>query len=286
MSDDTTTVTPATRGEVELPDLDEVRTTLLLAIADDELVTGHRHSHWTGVAPSLEEDLAFSTIAQDEINHADVWYSLVVGQDRARIDHLGLGREPDAYRHAVLCERPPTDFAYTLARHWLYDHFDAVRLGVLADSSDGEIAAVATKLLHEERYHLEHADHWFRKLVTGGDTAKGKLRDALAATLPEALWLFEPLPHEDQLVADGLMPTFTGHQLVRWLEGVVPALDENDLGDVLPDALDGWDGDGWVLPDDFYAAPGGRRGVHSSDFTADVWPEMTHLHRAHPGATW
>ncbi len=53
------------------PDAD-ARTILLLALADDELVTGHRHSHWTGVAPSLEEDLAFSTIAQDEINHADV----------------------------------------------------------------------------------------------------------------------------------------------------------------------------------------------------------------------
>ncbi len=153
----------------------DLRTTLLLTLADDELVTGHRHSHWTGVAPSLEEDLAFSTIAQDEINHADVWYSLVVADgDRGAIDDLALGREPGAYRHAVLCERPPRDFAYTLARHWCYDHFDAIRLGVLADSSDADIAAVATKLLHEERYHLEHADHWFRRLAHGG----GEARDA------------------------------------------------------------------------------------------------------------
>lgn len=268
---------------------DGLRRTLLLAVADDELVTGHRHSHWTGVAPSLEEDLAFSTIAQDEINHADVWYSLVVagdgGDTRAAIDALGLGRAPDAYRHAVLCERPPRDFAYTLARHWLYDHFDAIRLGALADSSDPDIAAVATKLLHEERYHLEHADHWVRRLAHGGETARDQLARGLEAAFPEALWLFEPLPDEPEMVAAGLLPDDAAAQLVRWLEIVLPTLDDAGLGGVVATEL-APDGDGWVLPDDFFAVPGGRRGVHTADFTDDVWPEMTFLHRAHPGARW
>ncbi len=275
---------PTTAAEVELPDLDDVRTVLLLAIADDELITGHRSSHWTGVAPSLEEDLAFSTIAQDEMNHADVWYSLIVGQDRARIDQLGLGRPAGAYRHAVLCERPPRDFAYTLARHWLYDHADAIRLDVLSDSSDGDIAAVATKLTHEERYHLEHADHWFDRLAGGGDVAREQLRGGLAAALPEAVWLFEPLPNEDQMVASGLMPTFTGHQLVRWLGGVQDALTAVGMDDLMSAAPDGW-ADG-AVPNETFAEPAGRHGNHSPDFDDDVWPEMTHLHRAHPGAVW
>lgn len=263
---------------------DDLKRILLLSVADDELITGHRSSHWTGVAPSIEEDLAFSTIAQDEINHADVWYSLLA-EDRDGIDALGLGREPDEYRHAVLCERPPTDFAFTLARHWAYDHFDAIRLGTLADSSDGEIAAVANKLLHEERYHLEHADHWFRRIATDGDEPRQRLRDALAAVLPQALWLFEPLPREDEIVAAGLMPTTTAAQLQRWLEFVVPTLDAFDLADTVPADLASTD-DGWSLPDGFFAEKGGRHGVHSEDFTGDVWPEMTYLHRAHPGASW
>jgi ring-1,2-phenylacetyl-CoA epoxidase subunit PaaC len=62
-----------------LPDLDTPRAQVLLALADDALITGHRASHWTGVAPSLEEDLAFSTIAQDGINHADLWYQVLIG---------------------------------------------------------------------------------------------------------------------------------------------------------------------------------------------------------------
>ncbi len=43
---------------------------LVLALADDELVLGHRDSEWTGHAPILEEDIAFSNIAQDEIGHS------------------------------------------------------------------------------------------------------------------------------------------------------------------------------------------------------------------------
>ncbi|MDQ3938363.1 MAG: phenylacetate-CoA oxygenase subunit PaaI, partial [Chloroflexota bacterium] len=80
--------------------LDDPRTVLLLSVADDDLVMGHRESHWIGVAPSLEEDIAFSGISQDEINHADVWYQLLTGGDRADVDALGLGRQPHEYRHA------------------------------------------------------------------------------------------------------------------------------------------------------------------------------------------
>ena len=35
------------------------RVQLLLALADDELILGWRNSEWTGIAPSLEEDVAF-----------------------------------------------------------------------------------------------------------------------------------------------------------------------------------------------------------------------------------
>ena len=279
---------PTTAAEATPPDLGTARRTLLLALADDELITGHRASHWTGVAPSIEEDLAFSTIAQDEINHADVWYQVLLTGDgamsREAVDALGLGREPDEYRHAVICERPPRDFAYTLARHWLYDHADAVRLEALSQSSDGDVAAVARKLAHEERYHLEHADLWFRRLTRGGPEAAQRFRDALAAALPEALWMFEPLPGEDVLVAAGVLPEFSGSLVTRWLEHVAEQLTGAGIGDVLDGVVAR--GGGWVLPHDQFAVPGGRHGVHTADFTEDVWPEMTGLYRAHPGAAW
>ncbi|HYU57528.1 MAG TPA: Phenylacetic acid catabolic protein, partial [Actinomycetota bacterium] len=54
--------------------VEDPRLTLLLALADDELIIGHRHSEWTGWAPHIEEDLAFSSIAQDEMAHARLLY--------------------------------------------------------------------------------------------------------------------------------------------------------------------------------------------------------------------
>ncbi len=277
---DTTPVPAASWSATLLPDLDAPLSRLVLALADDELITGHRASHWTGVAPALEADLAFSTIAQDEVNHADVWYSLLVDREaddaRERIDALGLGRVPSQYRHAVLCERPPGDFVYSLARHWAYDHADVVRLGALTDSSHADVAAVSQKLLREERYHLLHADHWFDRLsTTDGQRGRDELAAALRAVLPEALWLFEPIDGEDELVAMGLLPVASVELRERWLEGVEAALAAVEMSDVLPDEL---------RPT--YDSPGGRRGVHSEDFTLDVWPEMTALHRDHPGASW
>ncbi len=260
-------------------DLTGARAQLLLVLADDELVFGHRASHWTGVAPSLEEDLAFSTIAQDEINHADVWYQVLIGLEvtgdaqRTAVDALGLGRQPDAYRHAIVCERPPRDFAATLARHWAYERFDALRLDALTASSDPDVAAVATKLRFEERYHHEHAELWFTRLTTTSDEARERFRTALATELPEALGLAEPFPAEAEATEAGLLPV--GHAALgeRWLEGLAPTLAAADLADLLPTA---------VPP----AASGGRDGRHSPDFTDDVWPEMTALYRAHPGARW
>ena len=279
-TDTTTTDTPAAAWSAGLlPDLDSPLARLVLPIADDELVSGHRAQHWTGVAPALEADLAFSTIAQDEVNHADVWFSLLVDREaddaRDRIDALGLGRVPAQYRHAELCAAPPGDFVWSLARHWAYDHADAVRLGTLVDSSHDDVAGVASKLLREERYHLLHADQWFDRLT--GDQGRGRaaLAEALADVLPRALWLFEPHEGEDELVELGLLPTPTAQLRERWLEFTTGALAAVGLDDLLPDD-----------PRPAYDTPAGRRGVHTEDFTVDVWPEMTALHRDHPGARW
>ena len=45
---------------------------LLFRLADDEVVVGHRNAEWTGHGPILEEDIAFSSMAQDEIGHAQI----------------------------------------------------------------------------------------------------------------------------------------------------------------------------------------------------------------------
>src|SRR5207247_6905394 len=84
---------------------DDPRLMLLLALADDELILGHRHSEWTGWAPHIEEDLAFSSIAQDEMAHARLLYALARESGLADGDEsdLALGRSPGEYRNAWIC---------------------------------------------------------------------------------------------------------------------------------------------------------------------------------------
>src|SRR5262249_54991078 len=108
------------------------RADVLLELADDELVLGWRNSEWTGIAPFLAEDVAFSSIAQNEIGHARALYELAAADLGTSADELAFDRRPEEYRCAALVEpRFVPDWASTIARHFLYETADALRIGVL-----------------------------------------------------------------------------------------------------------------------------------------------------------
>src|SRR3954452_9150688 len=142
---------------------EEVQKTLL-EIADDELILGWRDSEWTGVAPLLEEDVAFSSIAQNEIGHARALYELVARERGTTADELAFDRSPDEYRCAQLVELRLLDWGQTIARHYLYEEADAVRLERLKQSDNPEIAGLAAKIDREEIYHRMHAQMWHDRL--------------------------------------------------------------------------------------------------------------------------
>ncbi len=136
----------------------------LLQIADDELILGWRDSEWTGVAPFLEEDVAFSSIAQNEIGHARALYELAGRDLGATADELALDRSPEEYRCAPLVELRLSDWADTIARHYLYEAADEVRIDALKASGDSELAGLAAKIDREEAYHRIHAQMWADRL--------------------------------------------------------------------------------------------------------------------------
>jgi ring-1,2-phenylacetyl-CoA epoxidase subunit PaaC len=141
------------------------RAQLLIPIADDELVLGWRNSEWTGIAPFLEEDVAFSSIAQNEIGHARALYQLVADELDTTADELAFDRSPEEYRHSRLAEiRLVPDWARTIARHVLYEEADAKRIEELKASEDPEIAGLAAKIDREEAYHRMHAQMWRERL--------------------------------------------------------------------------------------------------------------------------
>jgi ring-1,2-phenylacetyl-CoA epoxidase subunit PaaC len=271
---------------------------LLIALADDELVLGHRHSEWTGFAPHLEEDVAFSSIAQDEIGHAAAYYELVAKATGDDPDRIALGREATDYRHAVLCERSNRDWAYTLARHWLYDHADDVRLRALELASAEDLAALARKMRREERYHVMHADAWMKRVAAGPVEGRTKIIDALADALGEATGLFEPIEQEDEAVASGFLPAPMRELLARYREETAQHLDSlglpTDIGHRLDESAEfvaSSSGDLIAQGEGSEPAPaarrglGGRRGDHGEEFQ-ELWADLTATYRMSPGATW
>jgi ring-1,2-phenylacetyl-CoA epoxidase subunit PaaC len=136
----------------------------LLEIADDELILGWRDSEWTGIAPLLEEDVAFSSIAQNEIGHARALYELVARERETTADELAFDRAPEDYRCSRIVELRLLDWEKTIARHYLYEEADARRLERLKQAGDAEIAGLAAKIDREETYHRIHAQMWFDRL--------------------------------------------------------------------------------------------------------------------------
>lgn len=156
-------------------------TDLLLQLADDELVLGWRDSEWTGIAPFLEEDVAFSSIAQTEIGHARAFYELAAADLGTTADELAFDRRPDEYRSAPFVELNLVhDWARTVARRWLYETADALRIASLKQL-EGDVAGLAEKIEREEAYHVMHAGMWRDRLARSGE------RDRFAAAVDE-LW--------------------------------------------------------------------------------------------------
>ena len=197
---------------------------LLLSMADDEFVLGFWDSEWTGIAPILEEDVAMSSVSQDEIGHARAWYELLAGLTGRDADEIAFGRPAEAYRHAALMNHPRTDWAFTIARRFLYEHADAVRLESLAASSYRPLAELAVKMRREETYHLLHFDLWLRRLSEGGEESHGRLAAAVEQLWSDAQAVFAPLAEEGLLVAAGILPEPLEALRLRWLERVGPRL--------------------------------------------------------------
>jgi ring-1,2-phenylacetyl-CoA epoxidase subunit PaaC len=245
---------------------------LLLSVADDKFVLGHRNADWTGLAPVLEEDIAFSALSQDEIAHASALYEMVAQLLGTKADRLAFGRRPDDYRCAQIVELSDEfDWAKALCRNFFCDHFDALRLGRLAQSRYRPLGQLGSRLAAEEHIHVQHVDSWMRRLGNGTPESHRRMQEALAALAPLASTLLEPTQGLELLEAEGVYPKTSPDMFERW---------SSDLKSVGRDA-----GLNLELQRPRVDVAGGRHGIHSEAFLP-LLDELTEVYRIEPEAAW
>jgi ring-1,2-phenylacetyl-CoA epoxidase subunit PaaC len=244
------------------------RAALLLSMADDEFVIGFSDSEWTGIAPLLEEDVAMSSLAQDELGHAAALYGLLADLTGDDADAIAYDRAPDDYRHARLLDHGRGDWAMTIARRYLYESADAVRLEALADGTWAPLAELVGKLQREERYHRMHIDAWLDRLARAPGEPRDRLVEALTTLSADAATVFTPLPGEPELLEAGILAAPMTDLEQRWRAAIAPTLGALDLPSPAP-----------------APAPAEGREGHGDPFRW-LWGEFTAVRHADPGATW
>ncbi len=259
----------------------EALTRYVQAIADDAMLIGHRDSEWTGLGPILEEDIAFSSMAQDEIGHALVLYRLLH-------DHLGAPdpdgqafmRDAPHWRNAVLCELPRDDYAFSLMRRALYDLAVAMRYDALRASAWQELAAAAAKLLQEKKYHIIHDRTFVSRLGRATEESRERLQHALDRAFPYSLALWEPVENEPVLVSAKIVPR-SADLARQWLDRICVFLVASGLKPPAhPDDATG----AWVS-EVAMSAVGARAGKHSEQLV-ELLAAMQGVYRSEVGAIW
>lgn len=214
---------------------------VLLEAADDDHVMGNRLSDWTGVAPTVEEDVSISNIAQDELGHAESLYEEVADVIGSSLDELAYQRSPEDYRNAQLVEREFSDWADTVVRQYFYDVADAIRFEALLDGGvaeyDESLAGYLEKVGEEEEFHTEHGEVWFETLADENE-GKEKVQRAIDENWVDALAFFAPGP--DGVDREGVLAESLADQRETFVERVsstleafgyeVPETDVEDIG--------------------------------------------------------
>ncbi|MEG0340569.1 MAG: 1,2-phenylacetyl-CoA epoxidase subunit PaaC [Acinetobacter sp.] len=245
-------------------------TQFLLHLGDSQLILSHRLSEWCGHAPELELDIALANIGLDLLGQARTVLSLAgevegLGRDEDQLAFLRTERE---YRNLLLCEQPNCDFAQTIVRQWLVDHYHHLLFASLINSQHEKLAAFALKSLREVKYHLRFSTTWMERLSLGTVEAHEKTQQGLNELWRFTAELFVLTADEKQLVEQGLIPDI--EQLkATWLEQVSAELQRFELH----------------LPETGAYRSGAKQGLHT-EHLGFVLAELQYMQRTYPNMNW
>jgi ring-1,2-phenylacetyl-CoA epoxidase subunit PaaC len=242
----------------------------LYKVADDQLIIGHRNSEWTGLGPILEEDIAFSSIAQDKIGQSLHIYEILQSLGEQEPDIIAFTREAKDFKCCRFVEYPIGEYDFSLMRNFLFNHAEMARFEMLATSSFEPLANLAKKYKGEIKYHVMHADTWVKQLGNANTESHARMQAVLNESFNLALGIFEENEFAETLIG---LKIFEGESILKekWLNVITPVLEKASLK--LPDKSD------WS------PVYGGRKGQHT-EYLQPMLDEMGAVFRLDPKAEW
>lgn len=242
----------------------------LLKLADDSFIMGQRLSEWCGKGPYLEEDIALTNIALDELGQANNFYHYAsrVADNGKSEDDLAFLRYEHEYVNAHWVELPNEDYAQTVLKVYVFSVYQKLMYEALSNSADEELSAIAQKSLKEVKYHYTHASSWMKIFAQGTEESRERLVKAIDNIWEYTKGLFAKVEGEDDLIALNIAPN------VDELYQQFISITEKDFQDF-----------GLEYLKDHFMQPKSRTGYHTEYF-GYILCELQYMQRAYPGCSW
>jgi ring-1,2-phenylacetyl-CoA epoxidase subunit PaaC len=239
-------------------------------IADNSLILGQRLGELCGHGPSLETDIALTNISLDLFGQVRSYfqYAAEIQGDQSSEDTFAFLRKEQEYRNVLLVEQPNTDFAYIIARQFLFDVYHQLFLEKLQSSNDQTLSAIAKKSLKEVTYHVRFSSDWVIRLGDGTEESHSRMSAAI-----EDLWIFT-----EEL--------FSCTELEKEMANSSVGVDVSLLRDVYFNRVHSVLNEATIaIPDVNYFQKGGKQGNHS-EHMGYILTEMQYMQRTFPNMTW
>lgn len=242
----------------------------ILGIADNCLILGQRLGELCGHGPSLETDIACTNISLDLFGQVRSYYQYAAktAADGRTEDDIAMLRKEREYVNVLLVEQPNTDFAFTMARQFLFDAYHLVFLNELQASKDDTLAAIAKKSIKEVSYHERFSSDWLKRLGDGTPESQQKMQNAI-----DTLWkytdeLFHQTKADEAMILENIAVD-TSKLKKMYYERVNEILTAATL----------------VVPESKWFQKGGKAGVHT-EHLGYLLSDLQYMQRTYPNMEW
>lgn len=241
-----------------------------LRIGDNALILGQRLGEWCGHGPVLEQDIALTNIALDQLGQARLLMQYAAEQkgEGYTEDKMAFFRDVTEYHNALIVELQNGDWGRTIVRQFLFDTYNFYFFSALLSSADERLKDIAHKAIKEITYHAQWSAEWLIRLGDGTEESHQRVQEPLNDLWEWTGELFT-MDALDQAMLDAGIGVDLNQLKEQWDEKVNEILSLATL----------------ERPEDGWMQSGGKQGEHS-EYLGYVLAEMQHLPRMHPEAQW